>query len=637
MRTVLLLISFLGHVVACSVTAAPSANIAEPLSTAPEIAYEQANRVKAAQWMSGINPEYVAAVLGTPDSPESRKTLEAILTKPDNHPYASWIIVQKLAGFEMQKGQFVQAAGVWQKYAYLFPMRQMEIQELLRMLIFQEGSVIKNMGPLINSSSNDYLPVPELSGQKLYFTSLGRKGGSGQEDIWVTTMSSGGWGKAEPLEDLNTDLSESPDGISADGTVMSVYGNYKGSFGNGDIFQSQLTVKGWSSLAHLPAPINTSHFESDTNFTPDGAVIFASDRPNGYFTYRPVTQANGGFLNGNTDLYVAFKKPDGSWTLPKNLGPFLNTPGAERTPFLYPDGKTLYFSSDGYNGFGRADVYKSIRLDDTWLHWSKPVNLGPLINGPGQDWGFRMTAASDRGFFSGELAGTVGGQDIYEVVPLPIAARPATVAVGIRGIIKDENGKPTDASVEWQDLATGKSLGVLSTRPGSGEFFIALPTGREYAYFAKKPGYLNQSERVDLRSIANYEEQKVEMQLISIASARKTGAEIVLNNIFFEYGSDALNPRSFAELDRLVGILKQDSQMRIEVQGHTDSTGDPTFNSSLSTKRAQAVANYLQNAGASSTQIRVKGYGSDKPVATNATEPGRQRNRRVSFIVLGSP
>ncbi|MCE9597784.1 MAG: OmpA family protein [Spirochaetia bacterium] len=637
MRFVVFLILAFFACTSANVVAAPPGGVAEPLSTQPEIVAEQANRTKAAQWMSGINPEYVGAVLSTPDSPASRKTLEAILAKPDNHPYASWIIVQKLAGFEMQSGQFMQAVGVWQKYSYLFPGRQAEIQELLRMLIFQEGSKIRNLGPLVNSTANDYLPVPELSGQKLYFTSLGRKGGSGQEDIWVTTMGPNGWSKAEPLDDLNTDLSESPDGLSADGTVMSVYGNYKGSFGNGDVFQSQLTVKGWSSLVHLPSPINTQYFESDTNFTPDGAVIFASDRPNGYFQYRPVTQASGGFLNGNTDMYVAFKKPDGSWTTPRNLGPFINTPGAERTPFLYPDGKTLYFSSDGYNGFGRSDVYKSVRLDDTWLHWSKPVNLGPLVNGPGQDWGFRMTAASDRGYFSGELSGTLGGQDIYEVVPLPIAARPATVAVGIRGVIKDENAKPTDATVEWQDLATGKSLGVLATRPGSGEFFIALPAGREYAYFAKKSGYLNQSERVDLRSIASYEEQKVEMQLISIASARKSGAEIVLNNIFFEYGSDALNPRSFAELDRLVGILKQDPQMNIEVQGHTDSTGDPTFNNVLSGKRAEAVASYLRTAGVPGGQIRVKGYGSTKSVAPNTTEQGRQRNRRVSFIVLGTP
>jgi len=589
--------------------------------------------------MKDVNPEYVRTVISLSDTPETRAFLEKTASQPGLRAYASWLCTQKLAGFEMQKGNFGSAAAIWQKYAMQFPSRAAQAQELIGLLTLQDASLIHNLGRAVNSPANDYLPIPELSGQKIYFTST-RPGGSGREDIWATTRGKDGWDEARPVRELNTADSESPDGISADGNLLTLtfFGTENGSLGDGDIFESRLTSQGFGKPVHLPPPINSRFFEGDATYSPDGkALIFASDRPNSYFSYHRITESFGGFLFGNTDLYVSFKQPDGSWGLPRNLGPFINTPGAERTPYLYADGKTLYFSSDGYNGFGRADVYKSIRLDDTWLHWSTPINLGPLVNGPGQDWGFRLTAASDRGYFSGELAGTFGGQDLYEVVPLPIAARPAQIVIAVRGFIKDEKGNPIESEIEWQDLATGQSLGTLSSKPGTGEFFVTLPAGRDYAYFAHKDGYLNQSEHVDLTYVTTYEEKHVEIKLISIAAAQTTGAEIVLNNIFFETASATLNPRSYGELNRLVAILKQNPGMRIEVQGHTDSTGDPTFNLNLSGKRAWSVANYLAMAGIQPARVQVRGFGSSKPVDSNATEAGRQRNRRVSFVVLPSP
>lgn len=613
------------------VQAPPSVPISETLSDAYDVGYERERKIRSTDWMSGVNPDVVRTLVGTSEG--SAATLEKVLARGGNHPYVAWVMVQKLAGFRMAHGDYAGAIAIWQKYSNYFPFRQMEVAQLIGLLARGDRANVQSV-PGINSTANDYLPIPELSGRRMYFTAFDRPGGKGKEDIWKTEQGDAGWTAPVIVKELCTSQSESPDGLSPDGTILSVFGNYDGAYGNGDIFESRLGSDGWSSLRHLPAPINSNYFESDSFYTADGnALIFSSDRPGGYFTYRPVTELKGGFLMGNTDLYVAFRKPDGTWSTPRNLGPYLNTPGAERTPFLYADGKTLYFSSDGYNGFGRSDVYKSVRLDDTWLHWSTPENLGPLVNGAGQDWGFRLTAASDRGYFSGELPGTVGGQDIFEITPLPPAIRPASIVVAVRGTVRDDMSVPLESQIEWQDLATGQSLGIMSSKPVSGEFFIALPAGREYAYFARKPGYFPVSQRVDLRNTQSYFEKTVDIRLVSIASAQAKNVEIVLNNIFFESGSATLNPRSFSELDRLAVILKQNPNLRVEIQGHTDDVGQPAANLELSANRARSVLQYLVQVGISRQRLDSKGFGSTKPVAPNTTEEDRQKNRRVSFTL----
>ncbi len=614
-----------------TVAVPPPVPISELLSDAYDIAYERERKIRAADWMANVNPEVIQTVLNTQET--SAATLEKVLERGGNHPYVAWVIVQKLSGFRMMRNDYAGALQIWQKYLNYFPYRQMEVAQIMAMLARPDASTVRSVAG-INSAVNDYLPIPELSGKRMYFTAYDRPGGKGREDIWRTEVAGSGWSTPGIVSELCTSESESPDGLSPDGTTLSVFGNYQGTYGNGDIFESRLTPDGWSPLKHLPAPINSEYFESDAFYTADGnALIFASDRPGGYFTYHPVTEASGGFLHGNTDLYVSFRKPDGTWSTPRNLGPFVNTPGAERTPFLYADGKTLYFSSDGYNGFGGADMYKTVRLDDTWLHWSPPENLGPLINGPGHDWGFRMTAASDRGYFSSDRTGTMGGQDIFEIFPLPGVARPAAIVTSVRGTVRDEKGEPVESQIEWQDLSTGQYLGLLSSKPVSGEFFIALPAGREYAYFARKTGYFPVSQRVDFRNASHYTEQTVEVRLVSIASAKQEKAEIILNNIFFETGSSTLNPRSFPELERLALTLKQNPGLRIEIQGHTDNVGSNDANVELSSKRAEAVANFLVRSGIAPARLEWHGYGASRTVAPNDTEENRQKNRRVSFVL----
>lgn len=608
----------------------------EPIELTPELTAEIDGRLADFGWRRDVSRDLASGVVGLDDSPKSRSVVDKLLESPMIAGYLRWMLVQRKAGFALRDGDLREARRIWLLYRQNYPDEKERTDRILAILARNEGAAeVRNLGPAINSATDEYMPIPELSGRRLYFTNRDPAKPEQGEDIFTAEeVEPGRWRRA-PVSKLNTTNSESPDGLSADGTRLYLFGNYPGSLGRGDIFFSQLTATGWSPVKPLPAPVNSPYFESDSFFTADGkAMLFASDRPGGPFPAAVKGKYHAGSWWGNTDLYVSFIQNDGSFTTPRNLGPFVNTPGAERTPFLHPDGKTLYFSSDGYDGFGDMDIYKSVRQDDSWQRWSKPEHIGKTVNGSGTDWGFRLTAASDRGYFSGALPGSLGGEDLYEVVPLPLAARPAEIVVALRGRVHDEEKKGLQARIECEDTAGEESPGRLLSRPGSGEYYITLAVGRSYICSARLDGYISASHTVDLRGTRRFREEELDFQLVSLQQAGDEQTEIVLNNVLFDPGSDRLQKSSYPELNRLARILKENPSLKIEVQGHTDSVGNDTFNLGLSQKRAEAVRDYLREQGLQPERMRAKGYGETKPIASNDTAAGRSRNRRVSFVIV---
>ncbi|MEQ9367020.1 MAG: OmpA family protein, partial [Leptospirales bacterium] len=158
-----------------------------------------------------------------------------------------------------------------------------------------------------------------------------------------------------------------------------------------------------------------------------------------------------------------------------------------------------------------------------------------------------------------------------------------------------------------------------------------------YAYFAKKDGYLSSSRNIDVPGGGTeYLEESASFELIQVAAAQSTGAEITLSNINFATGSAELTKDSVGELARLVDLLKRNPVLRIEIRGHTDDTGGRAQNINLSQERAQSVFNYLVEREIDGSRMRAKGFGPDKPVASNDTPAGRRQNRRVTFVVLGA-
>jgi outer membrane protein OmpA-like peptidoglycan-associated protein len=573
-------------------------------------------------------------------SPEQLRTYRRLAMRlaPSEDAY---VIVERIAEPYIRARQWEKAIEVYEEYRPRFTSRDstfaFRFDAVAELLAADEEELeVRNLGSDVNSKAHELLPVLSADGRYLYFTGRQRYGRLANEDVFFSVYQRGRWSKARNMEKINTTQNESPSSISADGNRLIVLGNYQGSFGRGDIFFVDHTREGWGAVQHLPRPVNSIYYEDDGFVTADGkAMLFTSDRPGNVGKFAAKDEPYHGNTAGNTDIYVALRTSQG-WSEPINLGPSINTPYAERTPFLHPDGKTLYFSSDGHYGLGRMDVLKSTRLSDTsWVEWSEPRNLGKEINTAGNDFGYTVATSGDVACFSSygiEGEKSFGGYDIYSIT-LPGAARPEAVAT-VSGKVTDKYGNPIDAAIKWEDLVTGENVGELRSNPRDGSYFIVLPLGRNYGYYAEKEGYYPRSNNVDLTADPLTLDITEDIVMISIIEIKEQGTPVRINNIFFDFDKSELRPESYPELGRLSELLKSNPGMRVEISGHTDDVGSPEYNLDLSRQRAQSVVSHLISIGCQSANLVPKGYGEARPVDTNQTEQGRAQNRRVEFKFL---
>lgn len=547
----------------------------------------------------------------------------------------AFVAVQRMAEPAEWAKKWDRADSIYEKYRPLFPKMKDRFDKVEAVLNGKdEGLIVRNLGAGINSIMAEYSPVPTADGKHLYFVSDDRPQSPGGEDIFVSELHDSTWGKAQDIGGgVNTASHEFITSITADDNRIIFLGNYpEVSLGHGDLFFVDRTDTGWGAVQHFPAPVNSEYFECDGYLTSDGkALLFTSDRPKGIGDEHHKPELFHGDYWGNTDIYVSLRGADASWGTPINLGPTINTPFAERSPFLHPDGKTLYFSSAGHAGIGRLDVYKCTRLkEDSWTEWSEPVNVGKEINTPGDDWGYRIATSGDVGYFStaGRPEG-FGDDDIYSVT-LPKKARPLAVAT-IHGVVTDPAGHPLDAEIKWDNLELRKNAGTLKSNPQDGKYFIVVPLGVNYGYYAEKKGYYPVSKNVDLRGITESTDRTENIVLVTIEEMKEKETAVRINNIFFEYDRALLKTESYPELDRVAVLLKANPETKVEISGHTDNLGTDAYNVDLSLKRAEAVVAYLITVGCKHGTLQARGYGKSKPVATNDTEEGRQLNRRVEF------
>ena len=379
------------------------------------------------------------------------------------------------------------------------------------------------------------------------------------------------------------------------------------------VMVSHRTKEGWS----VPKPIrikglNVSGVATDYSFGPDQRTLIMS-----------VTRDS---TLGGRDLYVCFLDENaGTWTVPLWLGVNINSSDNEVTPYLAADNKTLYFSSDRAGGIGSLDVYRSTRLDDSWQKWSKPENIGASINRIGRTSYYTEDAGGKYCYFVWR-ANISSQSDIFRA-PAPKRENLLTL---IKGKVLDETGSPLEAEIFYDRLYDAKRMGLGRSDPASGAYQITLPSGDTYSIFARKTGYLPTSISFDAKKTEGFSTVEKDLILVKI----KENATIRLNNIFFETDKTELLPSSFAELDRLFNILQTDESLRIAIEGHTDNTGNPQHNKSLSLGRANAVVEYLISKGIAKSRLEAYGYAAEKPIASNDTEEGKSKNRRVEFRVI---
>ena len=508
---------------------------------------------------------------------------------------------------------------------------------------------IDNVGDAINSQYSDYGPLISADESEMFFTSCRASttgGGIDElwneyfEDVYRSTKVNGKWTQAQNIgAPINTKRHDAAMGLSPDGQTMFIYYDEKG---DGNIFQSTLTGTAWSKPERLNKNINTDAKETSASLSSDGKTL--------YF----VSNRLGGI--GGRDIYVSTKDDKGKWGKAVNIGPTINTQYDEEGVFIHPDGKTLYFSSKGHNTMGGYDIFKSVFENG---NWQEPENIGYPINTPDDDVFFVMAANGKHGYYSSFNTNGFGEKDIYMVtflgpekqmvlnnednllasVAAPVKEEVMAAAIQIKeaqlillkGIITDEVTKlPLDATIEIVDNTRNELIASFTSNSSTGKYLVSLPAGKNYGIAVKKDGYLFHSENFVIPSTANYEEVKKDIALKSLSAGNK----IVLNNIFFDFDKATLRPESANELQRLVKLMKDNSSLKIEISGHTDSKGPKDYNLGLSENRAKAVVDYLVKEGIKVSRLSFKGYGETQPVATNDTEEGRQLNRRTEIKII---
>jgi flagellar motor protein MotB len=509
---------------------------------------------------------------------------------------------------------------------------------------------IDNMGANINSQYHEYGVAINADASVMMFTSR-RPGNIGglkdpstndyYEDIYMAERVGEKWSLAENLgEPVNDEGHNACLSLSNDGMELFVFkGNEKTL---GDVYTSNRYKGEWSKPKEIEKDINTKYHESSASLSPDRRKLyFVSDRPDGF---------------GGRDIYVADWNPEKKhFTNPTNLGSVINTEYDEEGVFIHPDGKTLYFSSEGHKTMGDFDIFYS-----TWdgVSWSAPVNLGFPINSPDIDVFFLVSANKRYGFFTSDKEGGYGNRDLYRIEFLGEEKQPVlttedqliasiaqpksatviepTVEVTtsklalVRGTVLDEKTRqPLFAQMELVDNTTGEVLADFESNQKNGMFLISLPSGKNYGIAVKAESYLFHSENFLIPEGSSYREYNLEILMKKV----EVGKKIVLRNIFFETNSSFLSPESKSEVDRIAKTLQDNPTIKVEISGHTDNVGDDAYNQELSEKRAKRLVDALIDRGIDPGRLTYKGYGENDPVASNLSEEGRAENRRTEFKI----
>ena len=345
---------------------------------------------------------------------------------------------------------------------------------------------IENMGNLINSRYDDYTPSISADGKLLVFTARrndtkgGRMDEQGDykyfEDIYYSEYdeTTSSWTQSVAVEgDLNTETYDAVLSIFPSGNGMYVYKNTVSS--TGDIYFSEYrpSTKEWTAAQKMPRPINTSYFEGSISMTADGnTVYFVSERPEG---------------EGQGDIYVSTKKGE-HWSNPKNLGEVVNTDLDEKFVFIHPNGKTLFFASNGHQTMGSYDIFKTELVNGVW---SKPINLGYPINTVNEESTFSLTADNKTMYIAAEYPDSYGDRDIYKVdisrYPVMSEGYEKSVYAQLIAIVLNTEGKAfKGVKIEVEDLDTGEKSNGETDKAGYCR--VNVQGGKTYKVTAEKDG-----------------------------------------------------------------------------------------------------------------------------------------------------
>lgn len=478
----------------------------------------------------------------------------------------------------------------------------------------------------ISTPGNEYLPILSPDNQMALFTreikidpsknSLIQETRLKEKFLYSMRMDDGKFDAGEEMPDpFNIFDNEGGATLTADNNTL-CYTVCKFDFIkkylNCDIYMSENTGGEWGKIRSLSDKVNLpGSWESQPSISADGRILyFISDRPGGF---------------GGYDIYRSVKNEPGEWGTPINLGAMINTSGNEKSPFIHPDGKTLYFSTDGLLGLGGYDVFYA-KLDENG-NWSKPKNIGYPINSPEDEVGLFVSTDGTQGFFASNKYNGKGGWDLYSF-DLYDAARPERVLF-IKGNVKSESSaEPLKAHIELKNIET-KRISEIPMDTLTGNYVAVAPFNSDYIMTVKKADHVYESKYIAKVDSVFKTPAKVDIEMKPI----ELNKSYRINDIYFPFNSCDLTLESKVVLDQLMDFLNENRTISIEVQGHTDNIGNDAFNLKLSESRAQSVYNYLIEQGILEARLTYQGFGKSMPVSDNDTEEGRAKNRRTVFVI----
>lgn len=480
----------------------------------------------------------------------------------------------------------------------------------------------ENLGNTINSKFNEICPVVSPDGQKLYFTRWKHPdnlGANKNQDIWVSQWQADRtWSKATLFPaPINNEENNAVCGITPNGKTLllnNVYGK-DGTMEKGVSFSFLLRTGEWS----FPKALKILNFKNKSEFSeytlaPNGKVLIMT------------TETKDSF--GGKDLYVSFLNSDDSWSEPKNMGSVVNTGEAESTPFIAPDGVTMYFSSSGHVGYGNNDIFLSRRLDDTWQNWSVPENLGPIVNTPQWDGYFSVSAKGDYAYFS-STENSLGAEDLFRI-KIPEKAKPLTLIQMTGRVINQKTQEPMAARILIKSIVNPSDTLSIDYDPYLGDYSFMWSAKKPFSIQIKKSGYFSKVESFDFTSSTSFQSINRNFFLQTVEKNKK----YTFANVQFDQGKAELKPGFEAELEKVITILSENAQYTLLLEGHTDNQGDWNDNLKLSIARVENVKAYLVSKGLEANRIQTKGWGGSKPLANNLLEDTRKGNRRVEFTLV---
>ncbi|WP_299312691.1 OmpA family protein [uncultured Aquimarina sp.] len=496
-----------------------------------------------------------------------------------------------------------------------------------------------------NSEYSDYAPSFDHRGQ-IVFASSRSKNSKVHEwnqmpflDLFSSTIKEDNISTEEPKKlkgKINTKFHESSTSFTKDGnTVYFTRNNFTnnklGKSRKGvvllKLYKATLANQRWSNITELS--FNSNNYSiSHPALSPDGKQLyFASDMKG---------------TRGKSDLFVVDILPGGKYGKPQNLGDDINTEGRETFPYISDNGR-LYFASDGHVGLGGLDIFVAIsKEDDTY----EVFNVGKPINSSKDDFSFVLNEENKTGYFASNRKGGKGNDDIYSFIQTEELI--TSCKEYLKGIITDNKTQEPLANIEVSLLDTDGNVFSEVKSDYNGSYSFEVDCDKTYIIRASMEGF-NPNDII-FRSKATYEttnkisiDFRKEELLSTTSEPVNIGDDIVtplqLRTIFFDLDTDEIRPDAEADLQKVISVMKQNPNLKIEVRSHTDSRSSYWYNKKLSVKRMRATVRYIiRNGGINWKRIRGKAYGERRLInqCTNdvpCTEEEHQENRRSEFIV----